>query len=88
MKDMLKLAFPLVMGKMEWCFFTSWRGFPTYELHFGWGKPVWFTMPSMPCKNLIVLVSSESGDDVEAIVTMKSDDIRMVLRKTTSLKKK
>ncbi|XP_057766295.1 vinorine synthase-like [Salvia miltiorrhiza] len=39
-KDLFKFGFLLMMGKLECCFFTSWRGFPLYELDFGWGKPV------------------------------------------------
>ncbi|XP_057766289.1 stemmadenine O-acetyltransferase-like [Salvia miltiorrhiza] len=78
MKDLFKLGFLLVMGRLEWCFFTSWRGFPTYDLDYGWGKPVWFTTSSVPSKNLIIFFNGKSGDDIEAIVTMKPDDLKIL----------
>ncbi|XP_057811450.1 stemmadenine O-acetyltransferase-like [Salvia miltiorrhiza] len=78
MKDLFKLWFLLVMGRLEWCFFTSWRGFPTYDLDYGWGKPVWFTTSSVSSKNLIIFFNGKSGDDIEAIVTMKPDDLKIL----------
>ncbi|KAH6770212.1 hypothetical protein C2S52_015015 [Perilla frutescens var. hirtella] len=77
-KDLVKLGILVMMGKLEWCYFTSWRGFSMYEVDYGWGKPFWFTTTSMPIKNLVVLVSSKSGDDVEAIVTMKQNELQML----------
>lgn len=76
MKDFFKLGALLMMGRLEICCFTSWRGFPTYELDYGWGKPIWFTTTFRPTRNLVVLVSSKSGDDIEAIITMMPDDLR------------
>lgn len=78
MKELATLGLLLMAGKLEWCYFTSWRGFETYEVDYGWGRPCRFATPSMPIKNLVVLVSSRSGDDVEAIVTMKQEVLQMV----------
>lgn len=78
MKDFFKLGALLTMGKLEIFGFSSWRGFPTYEVDYGWGKPVWFTTTMGPTKNMVVLVSSKSGDDVEAIVTMMPDDLQIL----------
>lgn len=77
-KDLAKMSILLLSGKLEWCYFTSWRGFPVYEVDFGWGTPLWFSTTSMPIKNLVVLVSSKSGDDIEAIVTMKQQDLQII----------
>ncbi|KAL1548080.1 shikimate O-hydroxycinnamoyltransferase [Salvia divinorum] len=77
MKELVMLAALMVTGKMEWCYFTSWRGFSAYKVDYGWGQPCRFATPSMPIKNMVILVSS-GGDDVEAIVTMLPEVLQVV----------
>ncbi|KAL1548078.1 shikimate O-hydroxycinnamoyltransferase [Salvia divinorum] len=77
MKELVMLAVLMVVGKMEWCYFTSWRGFSTYKVDYGWGQPCQFATPSMPIKNIVILVNS-GGDDVEAIVTMQPEVVQAV----------
>ncbi|KAL7199796.1 hypothetical protein ACSBR2_021989 [Camellia fascicularis] len=40
-------------AKMDSYLFTSWCRFPFYEIDFGWGKPVWTSVVSMPVKNFM-----------------------------------
>ncbi|KAH7865262.1 hypothetical protein Vadar_004320 [Vaccinium darrowii] len=56
--------------------FTSWCGFPTSELDFGWGKPVWVSSAGPGVQNLIVLMDSV-GDigGIEAWITMDEADM-------------
>lgn len=60
----------------DYFWFTSWCGFPTYELDFGWGKPVWVSSASPGVQNLIVLMDSV-GDigGIEAWITMDEADM-------------
>ncbi|KAL3751849.1 hypothetical protein ACJRO7_012650 [Eucalyptus globulus] len=46
--------------------------FPFYETDFGWGKPVWACISSVPIKNVVILMSSWSGNGLEACVTGRS----------------
>ncbi|KAI3955505.1 hypothetical protein MKW98_028450 [Papaver atlanticum] len=56
--------------------FTSWCRFPLYETDFGWGKPIWVSTCTIPTKNVIVLMDSNSfGDEIEAYVTLTGEDM-------------
>ncbi|MCH82035.1 vinorine synthase-like [Trifolium medium] len=53
--------------------FTSWCRLPLYELDFGWGKPTWVTTSGSSSKNLIVLMDTEDGIGIEAIVNLEEN---------------
>ncbi|KAL8107521.1 hypothetical protein AgCh_024074 [Apium graveolens] len=53
--------------------FTSWSKFPFYEADFGWGKPVWFSIPNIPMKNNVVLIDDKSGEGIEAWVCLEEN---------------
>ncbi|XP_019158862.1 PREDICTED: vinorine synthase-like [Ipomoea nil] len=59
--------------------FSSWCRFPIYEVDFGWGRPVRACTTTFPCKNLIILMSTQCGDGIEAWINMgeEDDDIYM-----------
>lgn len=61
-------------GEVESYRFTSWCRFPLYEADFGWGKPTWVCCPTMPFKNLVVLMSTRDGDGMEAFVNVLEED--------------
>ncbi|KAL5984081.1 hypothetical protein ACLOJK_018183 [Asimina triloba] len=51
--------------------FSSWCGFPFYEVDFGWGKPAWVSACTMVSLNLVVLLNTRDGDGIEAWVSME-----------------
>ncbi|KAL3751851.1 hypothetical protein ACJRO7_012652 [Eucalyptus globulus] len=53
----------------------SWVRFPFYETDFGWGKPVWACISSVPIKNAVILMSSRSGNGIEAWVTLDEQEM-------------
>jgi shikimate O-hydroxycinnamoyltransferase len=61
-------------GEVEFYKFTSWCRFPLYEADFGFGEPTWVCSPSMPFKNLVVLMSTRDGHGIEAIVNILEED--------------
>ncbi|KAL3538710.1 hypothetical protein ACH5RR_002076 [Cinchona calisaya] len=54
---------------------NSWCRFPYYEADFGWGKPVWLSLVSIPAGNSVVLIDSNDGDAVEAWVNLEEKDM-------------
>ena len=59
----------------QWYMFSSWIRFPFYETDFGWGKPTWVCTTGLPVKNIIILMSTPSGDGVEAWITLTVKDM-------------
>ncbi|KAA8529713.1 hypothetical protein F0562_034187 [Nyssa sinensis] len=55
--------------------FTSLCRFPLYEADFGWGKPVWVGSASLKFKNLVVFMDTPLGDEIEAWVNLKGEDM-------------
>lgn len=62
-------------GDVESYRFSSWVRFPFYETDFGWGKPVWACISSVPIKNVVILMSSRSGNGIEAWVTLDEQEM-------------
>ncbi|KAK7246932.1 hypothetical protein RIF29_41803 [Crotalaria pallida] len=56
-------------------FFASWCKLPTYEVDFGWGKPIWVTSIGSPVKNSVVLMDARDGNGIEAFVNMEVQDL-------------
>uniref|UniRef100_A0A2N9FSX4 Uncharacterized protein n=1 Tax=Fagus sylvatica TaxID=28930 RepID=A0A2N9FSX4_FAGSY len=55
--------------------FSSWIRFPFYDIDFGFGKPIWACTTTVPIKNIVVLMSTKSGDGIEAWVTLTEYDM-------------
>ncbi|KAI3883232.1 hypothetical protein MKW92_046600 [Papaver armeniacum] len=56
--------------------FTSWCRFPIYEANFGWGKPIWVGSCTLPMKNAVYLMDTNSlGDGIEAWVSLSKEDM-------------
>ncbi|GAA0153115.1 hypothetical protein LIER_11429 [Lithospermum erythrorhizon] len=74
--NLLKEHINLYFSKdIEFCNFSSWCNFPVYEVDFGWGKPERVSTMTFPYKNLVIFMSSRSGQEIEAWVNMNEDDI-------------
>lgn len=55
--------------------FTSQYNFQLYEEDdFGWGKPVWVTIPATGNNNVVTLMDTRGGG-VEAWVTLSKEDM-------------
>ncbi|KAL3501539.1 hypothetical protein ACH5RR_035988 [Cinchona calisaya] len=54
---------------------NSWCRKPFYEADFGWGKPVWVSLASLPATNSAILVDTKEGDGIEAWVTLEEKDM-------------
>jgi shikimate O-hydroxycinnamoyltransferase len=74
---MKKTSKQLVQGEIEFCNFSSWCWFPFYDVDFGMGKPIWVCCPSIPCKNVVVMMSTKDGDGIEMWINMKEEDMAM-----------
>ncbi|XP_059446891.1 stemmadenine O-acetyltransferase-like [Corylus avellana] len=72
MKEVLDIA---SKGKVEFYTFSSWVGFPFYETDFGWGRPIWVCISNVPIKNVVMLMSTRSGNGIEAWVTLGEEDM-------------
>ncbi|XP_059446888.1 stemmadenine O-acetyltransferase-like [Corylus avellana] len=72
MKEVLDMA---SKGEVEFYTFSSWVGFPFYETDFGWGRPIWVCISSVPIKNVVMLMSTRSGNGIEAWVTLGEEDM-------------
>ncbi|XP_045821366.1 stemmadenine O-acetyltransferase-like [Trifolium pratense] len=55
--------------------FSSWCGFPIYEVDFGWGKPTWVTTFGSSLRNLIFMMDTRDGVGIEAYVNMEESDM-------------
>jgi shikimate O-hydroxycinnamoyltransferase len=62
-------------GEVEFYTFSSWVGFPFYETDFGWGRPIWVCISNVPIKNVVMLMSTRSGNGTEAWVTLGVEDM-------------
>ncbi|XP_047335745.1 stemmadenine O-acetyltransferase-like [Impatiens glandulifera] len=66
------------MGEMEFQAHTSWCRFAVYEADFGWGEPVWVTIPYMVKANIVVLLDSRDTGGVEVWVSLTDKDTHML----------
>ncbi|KAH9746104.1 HXXXD-type acyl-transferase family protein [Citrus sinensis] len=60
---------------VDYCAYTSWCRFPLYEADFGWGKPVWVTLPHTMLKNVVYLLDTKDGEGIEALVSLTKEDM-------------
>ncbi|XP_024035873.1 vinorine synthase [Citrus clementina] len=54
---------------------TSVVGLPCYEVDFGWGKPVWFSVGPLLLIDLAILTSTSDGEGIEALMVMFKEDM-------------
>ncbi|GAY67337.1 hypothetical protein CUMW_255680 [Citrus unshiu] len=54
---------------------TSVVGLPYYEVDFGWGKPVWFSLGPILLPDIAILSSTSDGEGIEALVVMFKEDM-------------
>ncbi|XP_051123428.1 stemmadenine O-acetyltransferase-like [Andrographis paniculata] len=66
---------------MDGCVFSSWCGFPLYEIDFGWGRPVWVSTAAVTVRNTTILMGTRSGGAIEAWVNMEKDKVDLLQRK-------
>jgi hypothetical protein len=65
-------------GNMEFVGFSSWCRFPFYEVDFGFGKPAWVCITSIPVKNFGILMSTRDGDGIEVwLSTVEADMVAL-----------
>ncbi|KAL4592322.1 hypothetical protein LXL04_005313 [Taraxacum kok-saghyz] len=53
--------------------FSSWCGFPLYEIDFGWGKPRWISVTNTPFKNGIMMMDSKEGNGIEVWANLEEE---------------
>ncbi|XP_027121794.1 stemmadenine O-acetyltransferase-like [Coffea arabica] len=76
---------PLFEEDMGSCCFSSWCGFPVYEVDYGWGKPVVVCTSAVPMNNVVILMSTRCGDGIEAWINMLEDEIAILPEEILSL---
>ncbi|BFG29030.1 hypothetical protein CerSpe_153040 [Prunus speciosa] len=52
---------------------ASWCRFAFYEADFGWGKPAWVSIPSIPLKDVVILIDKRDGKGIEALLTVSEE---------------
>ncbi|KAJ4705929.1 Vinorine synthase-like [Melia azedarach] len=50
-----------------------------YDVDFGWGKPIWVTLPNY-MHNMVMLFSTRDGEGIEALVSLKEEDMALFER--------
>ena len=58
-------------GAIPFYKFSSWIRFPIYDTDFGWGKPAWACVTTVPIEGAVILMSDRSGGGVEAWVNLE-----------------
>ncbi|KAI3716704.1 hypothetical protein L1987_67765 [Smallanthus sonchifolius] len=53
--------------------FSSWCGFPLYDIDFGWGKPRWISVTNTPFRNGIMMMDTKEGNGIEVWVNLEED---------------
>ncbi|KAI4345842.1 hypothetical protein L6164_012931 [Bauhinia variegata] len=57
---------------------TSWCRMSFYDTDFGWGRPKWISVPSIPVKNSMILTDASDGKGIEAWLTLSEEDMELV----------
>ncbi|KAK9072879.1 hypothetical protein SSX86_009314 [Deinandra increscens subsp. villosa] len=66
------------LKRIDECYiYTSVCRFPTYDIDFGWGKPVKVTLGGT-IKNATVLMAAPDGDGIEALVCLEKEDMKIL----------
>lgn len=56
--------------------FSDISRFPAYEIDYGWGRPLWVSVPNYR-HNMVMLVSTSDGLGLEALVTLCQEDMAL-----------
>lgn len=56
---------------------SDMHNMPYYQTDFGWGNPLWVTIPDLLVKNMFILFSTPDGDGIEAMVTLEEEHMRL-----------
>lgn len=68
----------LERNEIDFFTFSSVLRFPFYEAaEFGWGKPLHVTFPNYVFPNLFLLIDTKDGEGIEALVTLKKEDMAL-----------
>ncbi|KAJ8764867.1 hypothetical protein K2173_010332 [Erythroxylum novogranatense] len=62
-------------GKVTSISFSSCCRLPFYETDFGWGKPAWSGLGSLPYKNLVMLYDAKEQGDIVANIYLEKEDM-------------
>ncbi|GMN53165.1 hypothetical protein TIFTF001_022303 [Ficus carica] len=68
--EFLRMEAELAKKGIDVYCFTSVRKRPLYQVDFGWGKPMWVTIPVLN-NNMFVLVDTKCGHGVDVWVTLE-----------------
>ncbi|KAL7170181.1 hypothetical protein ACSBR2_035105 [Camellia fascicularis] len=55
--------------------FSSFCKFKLYEVDFGWGRPIWVSIATVPLKNQMVFMPTRSGDGIEVWINLTEVDM-------------
>ncbi|KAI4314020.1 hypothetical protein L6164_026963 [Bauhinia variegata] len=58
--------------------FTSWCRASFYDTDFGWGRPKWISVPSIPFKNSVILIDASDCKGIEVWLTLSEEDMELV----------
>ncbi|GFP85227.1 pelargonidin 3-o-(6-caffeoylglucoside) 5-o-(6-o-malonylglucoside) 4'''-malonyltransferase [Phtheirospermum japonicum] len=72
---MMKMREKAASGEASVLFFSDWSKFGFYEADFGWGKPIWAGIGSMPRQHATILIDNKEGDGIEAWVHLNQNDV-------------
>ncbi|KAK6128258.1 hypothetical protein DH2020_037996 [Rehmannia glutinosa] len=61
--------------EMKVLLFSDWSRFGFYEADFGWGKPIWTGIGTMPAQNVTILMDNKEGDGIEAWLHLNHNDL-------------
>ncbi|KAK4414287.1 Stemmadenine O-acetyltransferase [Sesamum alatum] len=76
LSDLGKLSDLMSEGEADGFVFSSWCGFPMYEVDFGWGRPVWVCTTPLLMKHLVILMSTRDGNGIEALINLLPNQLQ------------
>ncbi|EEF47561.1 3'-N-debenzoyl-2'-deoxytaxol N-benzoyltransferase, putative [Ricinus communis] len=56
---------------------TSWCKLELYDADFGWGRPLWVGIDSIPLSNVVCLMDTRDGDGIEAWLTLGEENMAL-----------
>nr|XP_043614134.1 stemmadenine O-acetyltransferase-like [Erigeron canadensis] len=63
----------LQMSGTEVFTFSSWCGYPLYDIDFGWGMPKWISVTNTPFRNGIMMMDAKQGNGIEVWANLDED---------------
>ncbi|ONI12064.1 hypothetical protein PRUPE_4G142000 [Prunus persica] len=68
-----RLAPSASKGEVVTSYHSSLCQFPLYDNDFGWGRPIWVSLPPLPVKDIIVFLDTKEPGGVEAYVSLAKE---------------